>query len=447
MLKTTPTPLTPPKRKLLESPDEQSPPKTPKKEPLLNKSTSSNFQDNYTNYSLSDTTKTQIKEYFEAHPENNKYSRKINGLGCSFIKTRLNKIYAIHHRIGTGTYGYVRLIDDIDSRQKFALKIMAVTNNINYNWALEKDILERLNLLFDYIEETYPSTSTSSNDSIAISLKKQLTFNESSCSSSILNPTIPSEFILKKPTLLPYWKKKIKDPKVFPTTYTKKVGLIIKLIEGKQSLREYLKTNYYTLDLPTKITIILKIIQALKIIHAKNIVHNDLSPNNILIGQNNATGEITIEIIDFGCAAVLNENKIAATNNVPSFTNTFEAGNGYFAPESNVNFIKQTLLTNSTIIANIPEYLHNDIKTWALKDGLGFCSTYSDVYSLGCNIRDLNEDNHKFLSNLFEKIHKQNPYERPSLEYVEEQCVNFLLQLYMEEDAELRSPIAKPLDF
>ena len=215
MLKTTPTPLTPPKRKLLESPDEQSPPKTPKKEPLLNKSTSSNFQDNYTNYSLSDTTKTQNKEYFEAHPENNKYSRKINGLGCSFIKTRLNKIYAIHHRIGTGTYGYVRLIDDIDSRQKFALKIMAVTNNINYNWALEKDILERLNLLFDYIEETYPSTSTSSNDSIAISLKKQLTFNESSCSSSILNPTIPSEFILKKPTLLPYWKKKSKILKYF----------------------------------------------------------------------------------------------------------------------------------------------------------------------------------------------------------------------------------------
>lgn len=78
---------------------------------------------------------------------------------------------------------------------------------------------------------------------------------------------------------------------------------VMEYIEGK-SLTEYLPNNYNNLSLDKRLQIVLQICIAIQNLHSKNCVHQDLSPNNVMIHeQENETFQV--KVIDYGMSTSL----------------------------------------------------------------------------------------------------------------------------------------------
>lgn len=391
---------------------------------------------------------TKIKAYFEANPDSIKYSKKHNHHGHSFIKID-EKIYSVDAKIGKGDFGYVKVITDIESKKKFAIKIMAETAENLDHYTSEKYILEKLNFLHGFIKRTFTtvdhSEQTSQNDisekntsdlaqfsSLSLRPVRHLSkaFVRANLSSSLseksesLRPVsslqrtysyldLPNYASESRSASLDCWSKKPVDPKTFPSKYNTKIYFIMELHANAISFQQYLNNNR-SLDLSTKLNIFLQIINKLKTLHQNDIVHNDLNAGNILIQTDSITGEILVNIIDFGCAHELNTNHIA--------------------------FLRKT-------IDNVPEHFHEHKKSFvdaiakltpdhplysAISDikespNTGFCSVYSDINLLGKRFKDLfAHEADPFFNDLYAHMTQFSPFERPSLEHVEAQCQEYL---------------------
>lgn len=77
-----------------------------------------------------------------------------------------------------------------------------------------------------------------------------------------------------------------------------------------KNLREYLRGNYFSISLPTKLYLIFSITQSLRYIRDFRIVHLDLKPNNIMIFCN-----LLVKLIDFGESY----HPDVCTDSIPSF--------------------------------------------------------------------------------------------------------------------------------
>lgn len=66
-----------------------------------------------------------------------------------------------------------------------------------------------------------------------------------------------------------------------------------------------------------------QILIGLKVLHDNNVIHRDLKPENLLISVDDATGETTVKISDFGLAGIFSDEKISQ----------YCGTEGYAAPE------------------------------------------------------------------------------------------------------------------
>lgn len=157
-------------------------------------------------------------------------------------------------------------------------------------------------------------------------------------------------------------------------------------IEG-QSLHKYLDKNP-NISPHTKLTIILKVLQATQALHEKGIIHGDLSFNNILYNQK--TGEINI--IDFGLAVRSdNPNDVVS---LPQRALNIRMISQYFAPEGSV----------------------------------GQFSAKTDVHSLGYWIQRYAEDNPSLMK-LAQNMSKRNLQQRPDITT----CINTIETLITQQ--------------
>lgn len=397
-----------------------------------------------------ESIEAQVEDYFEKHPDSIKYSKKTNHFGISFIKID-RKIYSIGPRIGTGNFGYVKTITDIESKKQFAIKIMAETKENLDHYQLEKFILEKLDSIHGFIKRTLTTVvpahqeqtnedgiseeansdssqilSPISTPTFSLSRKfKRLSLSSSESESrsespATSDPLLSCAFLIKRgaatkhlnsaPSTINCWHKKEHDPKAFPQKYTTKIYFIMELHDNAVSFEKYLR-NKSSLDLSKKLNIFLQLINKLKTLHQHGIVHNDLNPGNILIQTDRTTGEIFVNIIDFGRAHELNANHIAFIEKSESAPEHFPANVQKFVADN----IESTLSQEHPLY---PAIL--DLKQ---SPNTGFCSVYSDIYMLGNRFNNLFEHEcDPFFKNLYEQMRKQNPFERPSLEDIEAQC-------------------------
>ena len=78
---------------------------------------------------------------------------------------------------------------------------------------------------------------------------------------------------------------------------------VMEYVEGK-TLTEYLIENYDNLSLEKRLRIVLQICIAIHNLHSKDCVHQDLSPNNVMI-QEDENGILKVKVIDYGMSTTL----------------------------------------------------------------------------------------------------------------------------------------------
>lgn len=78
---------------------------------------------------------------------------------------------------------------------------------------------------------------------------------------------------------------------------------VMEYVEGK-TLTKYLIENYDNLSLEKRLRIVLQICIAIHNLHSKDCVHQDLSPNNVMI-QEDENGIFKIKVIDYGMSTTL----------------------------------------------------------------------------------------------------------------------------------------------
>ena len=162
--------------------------------------------------------------------------------------------------------------------------------------------------------------------------------------------------------------------------------------------------------------ILLKILEQVKILHEQNIVHGDLSFNNILVHKK-PDGEIEIHIVDYGLSGILKEG-------IRMFpVQEFEfSPNSYTPPEC--DYTRSPHLTTF----NIGSDNYMNVHTWA-KNGYGFDTASSDLYTLIWCVNYLNKKPDRILSYLFDKTCQQPHHIRPSLENITTVCQTYLENL------------------
>lgn len=78
---------------------------------------------------------------------------------------------------------------------------------------------------------------------------------------------------------------------------------VMEYVEGK-TLTEYLIENYDNLSLDKRLRIVLQTCIAIHNLHSKDCVHQDLSPNNVMI-QEDENGILKVKVIDYGMSTTL----------------------------------------------------------------------------------------------------------------------------------------------
>jgi serine/threonine protein kinase len=308
-------------------------------------------------------------QFFSENPTQTKLSRKNSQLLYSFLKittpTHNTQIIAISRQtIGKGSQGKVKLGYDVITKKKVAIKIKVPNEADQHYWYSEASFLKELGQLHG-------------------TLTREDTFKS----------YIVSDFF-----------------------------------SNSQTLKKHLKENP-NLSKTNKLKIILKIIEQLELIHEKNIVHGDLNFNNILINNDEK-----IKIIDFGYSYELNTNKIAKFTRKDTGFDEVEGKLLWLAPERDPWKAEEILTeiesspfyTSNIMLINI----HKNISQWIKEEDYGFYHTSSDVYSLGYSInRYINPyPQDPDITNLYTLMCKSNPFERLTLEEVNKQCNELLME-------------------
>ncbi len=167
--------------------------------------------------------------------------------------------------------------------------------------------------------------------------------------------------------------------------------MVLEFIKGME-LGEYIKMLSATLGmdyLPIEdaVDVTIQVLKALEVSHQKTVIHRDIKPGNIMVLNDDPGGRITIKVLDFGIATVLDN---VENNN--------------------------TLMTQQGNIRGTPSYMAPELFTGAVR-----ASVESDLYAVGLVLLECLTNKVAFEGSSFMQVaYKQVNEEAEIPEYIPE---------------------------
>ena len=223
------------------------------------------------------------------------------------------------------------------------------------------------------------------------------------------------------------WKNKYdKNPKHEHYRYNLKVYIFSDFFEGT-TLSKCLENP---IDAKEILMIMITTLEQLAKLHEQNIVHGDLSSENIIVHRN-SVGKIEIHFIDFEFSGKL-QNGI---KKYPRLGYKFTSSS-YVPPECDNKMVLDDVIPDLKESKGFPIQILTAIENLAKEkhhvdgelEGYGFITLQSDLYSFLWCMWHYTRD-YLDAAVYSKDIHFVNPYKRPSIKLVTEQCQKYLGKL------------------